>query len=309
MILPWPQRLYLANYRVAVARRPVVNKPWLFLTLWQALFLAHCSLLRNNHRQIALFLAYLQTMSDYSSKQFSLQKLASQAANFYRHHKLLLRFLGGLLLWLVVLGYAAESFWELTEGLYFNNLEQFDKQITRQVINWRSKQATNFMQVLTLLGNEKGITIQVLLFGSLIFLGLKKWPPVVQLVLVVVVSSLVNIWMKEIIGRERPVEYSLMQVASKSYPSGHSQSSMALYGFLIYLALDNMRQVWLKVLLTITGLLLILSIGLSRVYLGVHYPSDVLAGFLNGFLFVGGAVVGISIFRYYKRHYRGVKKR
>lgn len=65
-----------------------------------------------------------------------------------------------------------------------------------------------------------------------------------------------------------------------SFPSGHSMVSMAFYGFLIYLIYNNIKNKYIKWILICSLSILIILIGISRIYLGVHYTSDVLAGFL-----------------------------
>lgn len=94
------------------------------------------------------------------------------------------------------------------------------------------------------------------------------------------IITLLNQALKRIVQRPRPTEFRIIDETGYSFPSGHSMVSAAFYGFLIYLIYKNVKNKYLKWLL-ITGLsLLILLIGTSRIYLGVHYTSDVLAGFL-----------------------------
>ena len=93
-------------------------------------------------------------------------------------------------------------------------------------------------------------------------------------------SALLNKILKHIVQRPRPTEHRIIDEAGYSFPSGHSMVSAAFYGFLIYLIYKNVKNKYLKWgLITILSLLILL-IGTSRIYLGVHYTSDVLAGFL-----------------------------
>lgn len=93
-------------------------------------------------------------------------------------------------------------------------------------------------------------------------------------------STILNQILKHIFQRPRPTEYRIINEAGYSFPSGHSMVSMAFYGYLIYLIYKNVKNKYLKWgLITLLSLIIIL-IGLSRIYLGVHYTSDVLAGFL-----------------------------
>ena len=94
------------------------------------------------------------------------------------------------------------------------------------------------------------------------------------------VSALLNQALKYTIQRPRPTEYRIIDESGYSFPSGHSMVSAAVYGFFIYLICKNIKNKYLKFgLIVLLGLLIIL-IGISRIYLGVHYTSDVLAGFL-----------------------------
>lgn len=94
------------------------------------------------------------------------------------------------------------------------------------------------------------------------------------------IVTIFNQILKRILQRPRPEEFRIINENGYSFPSGHSMISMAFYGFLIYLIYKNVKNKYLKwTLITVLGLLIV-SIGISRIYLGVHYTSDVLAGFL-----------------------------
>lgn len=89
-----------------------------------------------------------------------------------------------------------------------------------------------------------------------------------------------NQLLKRILQRPRPTEYKIVEESGYSFPSGHSMVSMAFYGYLIYLVYKYVKNKYLKWSLIVILSILIGSIGISRIYLGVHYTSDVLAGFL-----------------------------
>ncbi len=93
-------------------------------------------------------------------------------------------------------------------------------------------------------------------------------------------SALVNFTLKQILQRPRPMGYRIIDESGYSLPSGHSMVSMAYYGFLIYLIYKNVKNKYIKWPLIVLLALLIINIGISRIYLGVHYTSDVIAGFL-----------------------------
>ena len=95
-----------------------------------------------------------------------------------------------------------------------------------------------------------------------------------------IVVTILNQVLKFILQRPRPTEYRIINEIGYSFPSEHSMVSVAFYGFLIYLIYKNVKNKYLKLFLIIMLSLLIVMIGISRIYLGVHYTSDVCAGFL-----------------------------
>jgi undecaprenyl-diphosphatase len=113
--------------------------------------------------------------------------------------------------------------------------------------------------------------------------------------MVLMLATLSNIVLKKVINRARPSLEHLVSVNTLSYPSGHAMSAMAFYGFLIYLCIRYRMARWLRYLLVSVLVLLILSIGISRIYLGVHYPTDVAAGFIGGLIWVAFCTVLFSL--------------
>ena len=95
-----------------------------------------------------------------------------------------------------------------------------------------------------------------------------------------VVVTVLNQLLKFILQRPRPTDFRIINETGYSFPSGHSMVSMAFYGFLIYLIYKNIKNKHLKIFLIIILSILIMMIGISRIYLEVHYTSDVCAGFL-----------------------------
>ena len=93
-------------------------------------------------------------------------------------------------------------------------------------------------------------------------------------------AALTNFLLKQILQRPRPIGHRIIDESGYSLPSGHSMVSMAFYGFLIYLVYKRIENKHLKSFLIALLLVLIINIGISRIYLGVHYTSVVIAGFL-----------------------------
>ena len=104
-------------------------------------------------------------------------------------------------------------------------------------------------------------------------------------------SSLSTYLLKIIIDRPRPIDMVVLE-DSASFPSGHATVAVAFYGFLTYLLWCNFKNTKYRELIIMAGVILIFLIGFSRLYLGVHYLTDVLAGYLVGLLWL---IVGIKI--------------
>lgn len=149
------------------------------------------------------------------------------------------------------------------------------------VINLRSLNLTDFFKVVTYLGSS--YTYIILLIIALIFIKNKDIP--LLMIVNVVSSALLMSFLKNIIQRPRP-DYKLITENGFSFPSGHSLNAVVFYGLLIYLIHSNVKSKKIKISLEIIFTIIILLIGLSRIYLGVHYASDVFAGFAFGFIWL-----------------------
>ena len=95
-----------------------------------------------------------------------------------------------------------------------------------------------------------------------------------------VIITILNQLLKRILQRTRPTEYRIIEETGYSFPSGHSMISMAFYGYLIYLIYKYAENKYIKWISIVLLSILICAVGISRIYLGVHYTSDVLGGFL-----------------------------
>lgn len=125
-----------------------------------------------------------------------------------------------------------------------------------------------------------GGAICLITIAVILFLILKNKKIGISICSNLVIITFLNLLIKDIIQRPRPTEFRIIDESGYSFPSGHSMISMAFYGYLIYLIFVNVKNKYIKWFSIVLLSLLIISIGISRIYLGVHYTSDVLAGFL-----------------------------
>lgn len=146
---------------------------------------------------------------------------------------------------------------------------------TTLVENMRGKGLTFFFQFITHLAGIAFLVAAAI--GCFIFIKNRTiaWLIPVNLIL----CAALNLALKLLIQRPRPHGYMLVEETGFSFPSGHSMASLAFYGFFIYLIHVKVKNRNIRWISTVLLVLLILLIGISRVYLGVHYASDVIAGF------------------------------
>ena len=120
----------------------------------------------------------------------------------------------------------------------------------------------------------------------MLFLLIKNKKIGLSIISNIVIITVLNQLLKRILQRPRPTEFRIVEEKGYSFPSGHSMVSMAFYGYLIYLIYKYINNKHLKRTLIIILSVLICIIGVSRIYLGVHYTSDVLGGFLISFAYL-----------------------
>ncbi len=141
---------------------------------------------------------------------------------------------------------------------------------------------TEFMQFFTFFGGQKFLVPAYLLFFAwYFFIRKNKWY-FIKFVVISVSNLLLMFGLKFLFNRPRPLIPLLKQVPGLSFPSGHAFMSLTFFGLLIYVVYHQVKTPWLKWILIVLLLLMIFFVGLSRIYLRVHYISDVLAGYSFG---------------------------
>ena len=158
-----------------------------------------------------------------------------------------------------------------------NNTVSFDDFIYNSVFGLRNDFFDMFFKSITFFAN----VIPVIVISLIIcFFIRKNICYIIMLASNLVLSVGFNQVLKHIICRARPEHLRLVTENGFSYPSGHSMISIFLYGTLMYMLINKTDNKELKVFYAIIFPIFIFLIGLSRIYVGVHYPSDVLGGFL-----------------------------
>ena len=160
-------------------------------------------------------------------------------------------------------------------------MNNFDLSIYNFIYGLNSPGLTMFMRVISSLGSAIVIITALLC----IFLLFKDKKIFLQFFTLTIVTKVINHIIKIIVKRERPNVLTSISVESGySFPSAHTMISTVFYGFIIYLIMKNVKNKKIKNIFIISLFIIIFLIGISRIYLGVHYATDVIFGFIFGFI-------------------------
>lgn len=182
-------------------------------------------------------------------------------------------------------------FIKFTEEVFFNEIIKTDAVAYKYIVEkLRTDTLTKIMKVITFFGDA--ISIITLTILSIIFVKNKNNKIFIGVNAVLI--TLLNLLIKNLVKRPRPEGFRIISESGYSFPSGHSMVSTAFYGLFIYLAYKYIKNKKLKYFICTILSILIVLIGTSRVYLGVHYGSDVIAGFVLSIAYLIGFITIFS---------------
>lgn len=183
------------------------------------------------------------------------------------------------------------GFLELAEDVFHQEIMRGDTIAYNIIVeNLRNDVLTPIMKFITNIGG----TITIIIVTILPILLMKNKKIGLCVIANTVIATALNILLKNIVQRPRPDGFRLIDESGYSFPSGHSMASAAVYGFFVYLAFTYIKDKKIRNAICIALSILIVLIGISRIYLGVHYASDVCAGFLISISYL---IVFVSIIR------------
>lgn len=203
------------------------------------------------------------------------------------------------LIWVGGFAIAAFSVWgffQIEERVFSEQTTELDTAILKRIYELHTPLLNQIMTGITFLGN--GSTLIFISCLVMIFLLLsRKFASAFTLIIVTSGGIGLNLWLKDIFARVRPALWErVVDAANYSFPSGHAMVSLVVYGFIGYLLIANFRS-WSSVILFFTTLL-ILAIGFSRLYLGVHWPTDIIAGYAAGLVWLISCIVSAEILQF-----------
>ena len=172
-------------------------------------------------------------------------------------------------------------FFILTGLVATRKMDVLDKSLFDLLIKLKCKPLTNILYAITEIGSTIGVII-VLIILLIPFIKTKKLPDFKYVLINTIIGVLLMKGIKEIVRRVRP-SWKWIKEGGYSYPSGHTISAILLYGTLLLIVRKNVQGKLRKPLIAFLSIMIIL-IPISRIYFGVHYLTDVLAGVILGFI-------------------------
>jgi membrane-associated phospholipid phosphatase len=196
--------------------------------------------------------------------------------------KVFLIIFGEIVVGLVICLFSLKIFDELREYVFGNQITYIDETFSWFIYSFRSPFLTEIMKFITFLGSGLWLGMwAILAIGLLIIKNHKTSALLFGLSLVACAG--INLTLKHFIDRPRPILDPLIVMDTTSFPSGHAMNSFVFYFTLAYFVYHFTKNKYLLARYLAIAIAIVSLVGLSRIYLGVHYPSDVAAGYFAGF--------------------------
>ncbi|MFT4413414.1 phosphatase PAP2 family protein [Bacillus sp. UMB0728] len=176
-------------------------------------------------------------------------------------------------------------------------IERFDQTLISFIRGYESQALTTIMKFFTFIGSFPVVLVLFLIVSFILYSVLRCRAEVFLLGTVIIGTQVINQTLKVIFHRARPDFHLLIDVGGYSFPSGHAMSAFAVYGILAFIFWRHILNRFGRTTIVIFSSLLILIIGTSRIYLGVHYPSDIIGGYFASSVWL---TVSIWFFQRYK---------
>ncbi|KQL53795.1 phosphatidylglycerophosphatase [Heyndrickxia shackletonii] len=188
------------------------------------------------------------------------------------------------------------TFLEIANNFDGTQIRHFDRRIIDLVQGHISDRLTTIMLWITFFGSVKGVALITFIVCVCLYITRHRLLGMYLAITVALGAGGFNQILKLIFKRARPDIQPIIAESGYSFPSGHSMGSMILYGSLAFILFKAYNRMWAKILGVVVGVVLVFIIGISRIYLGVHYPSDVLGGYLAGAFWILICMIAFTYF-------------
>lgn len=178
----------------------------------------------------------------------------------------------------------------LAHFVHSHDIVRVDSQIIALVQGLETISLTVFMELLSFIGSAPVIIIVSLFILLFLYKRLKHRQEFVLFIGVMVGSPMLNFILKTLFKRARPDFHRLVEISGYSFPSGHAMNAFTFYGITTFLLWRHIPKRWGRTVLLFFSGTMILGIGISRIYLGVHYPTDIIGGYFASATWIGFSI-------------------
>ena len=174
------------------------------------------------------------------------------------------------------------SFLILMYGINAEVVFSWEKPVQNYLQKWNSGLASLVFTYWTELGSRLGLAIMVILFSIWVWRKQRDYVAIGIVPLSVFATDKLNSFIKELVGRDRPSINPAIDAVGYSFPSGHAMMSIVTYGLIFYFVAVSLEKRSEQVMAFLILIVLVGTIGISRIVLSAHYPTDVVAGYCLG---------------------------
>ncbi|MCL6571567.1 MAG: phosphatase PAP2 family protein [Bacillus sp. (in: Bacteria)] len=184
---------------------------------------------------------------------------------------------------------------------------RFDTAVTSMIQGLESPFLTEVMKFFTFIGSAPFVIILSIFLLFFLYNVLHHRLELLLFIAGITGSVILNGLLKQIFQRARPDFLRLIEIGGYSFPSGHAMNTFTVYGIISFLLWRHIPKIWGKSILLLFSMCMILAIGTSRIYLGVHYPSDIIGGYFASGFWITTAILFFQFYkekRYNKKYLR-----
>lgn len=196
-------------------------------------------------------------------------------------------------IWIFLAVSCVVIFTALAVNIHSTLINTFDQTLIGAIQGMESPGLTKLMLFITWIGSTKQVIVIAIITMLILYFILKHRMELWMLFITCAGSALLNIFLKTRFLRDRPTLHRLIEETGYSFPSGHSMAAFTLYCTIAFLVWKHMPNTASRVMTVLLSSFLIVAIGVSRIYLGVHFPSDVIGAY-----FISGCWVSLCIATY-----------
>ncbi len=187
---------------------------------------------------------------------------------------------------------------KLRNEIFESELLAFDKNVSFFLYSLRTPFLTQIMIFFSFLGEQ--FTVLITAIGTIFLLFKRHKREAFLFLFTIMTGVMLNILLKEVIGRPRPIFDPLLLLTDYSFPSGHAMNSFVFYALLAHFTHHFSFSRKYTNRAVIIALAIVFFIGISRIYLGVHYPTDIIGGYIAGLGWLVCVLLIEKTFDFYK---------